>query len=279
MSEQGVPIDEVTAKDFIMVRAALVRRLGGANEALVWSRIEYRANSAKHAHEIDGSLWWAASYEVIAGEVGLSRDQVKRAVAKLIEYGFLLAEKHHGSLQTISYSPVIIHRADSPDGVIPSGDIALSIGQDRPMTGAESPDAPSIKKVKKKREEESDVSDVDGFSDDVHRLSELLVELVTANGHKAKISEPWLRECDRLIRLDEYSVEQVEWVMRWACEQSTFWPANIRSMPKLREKFSTLKGQALADHARVKKLSTVEHGRSVDDILAARESELLAVGR
>lgn len=143
----GVPADEVTAKDFIMVRAALVRRLGGANEALVWSRIEYRANSAKHAHEANGSLWWAASYEVIADEVGLSRDQVKRVVGRLVEQGFLIAEKHHGSLQTISYSPVILHRADSPDGSIPSGDIALSIGQDRPMTGANSPDAPSIRDI------------------------------------------------------------------------------------------------------------------------------------
>lgn len=143
----GVPADEVTAKDFIMVRAALVRRLGGANEALVWSRIEYRANSAKHAHEANGSLWWAASYEVIADEVGLSRDQVKRVVGRLVEQGFLIAEKHHGSLQTISYSPVILHRADSPDGSVPSGDIALSIGQDRPMTGANSPDAPLYRDI------------------------------------------------------------------------------------------------------------------------------------
>jgi hypothetical protein len=146
VSEQGVPVDEVTAKDFIMVRAALVKRLGGANEALVWSRIEYRTNSAKDAHEADEKLWWAASYEVVADETGLSRDQVKRAVAKLVESGFLLAEKHHGSVQTMSYSPVILHRAESPDGVVPSGEIALSIGRNRPMTGAESPDAPLFKK-------------------------------------------------------------------------------------------------------------------------------------
>jgi hypothetical protein len=135
-------VDEVTAKDFIMVRAALVKRLGGANEALVWSRIEYRASSAQHAHEADGMHWWAASYEVIADEVGLSRDQVKRVVGKLVDGGFLVAAKHHGSLQTMSYRPVIIHRADSPYGSVPSGDIALVPGRNRPMTGADSPDAP-----------------------------------------------------------------------------------------------------------------------------------------
>lgn len=279
MSIQGVPNDEVTASDFISVRAALVKRLGGANEALVWARIEFRSRSSFHAHERAERHWWKASYEEIAEEVGLSRDQVKRAVAKLIEQGFLIAEKHHGSLQTISYSPVITHRADSPYGVDPSGDIAPSIGQDRPMTGADSPDAPSIKNLKKKTEEESDVSDAEPFAEDVLRLCHLLVELVRANGHKARVSGPWLRECDRLLRLDGFTAEQVEWVMRWACQTSTFWPANIRSMPKLREKFSTLKAQALAEHSRSRSASTVSLGREADQILREREAarDLLAV--
>lgn len=149
MSEQGVPADEVTAKDFIMVRAKLVQRLGGANEALVWSRIEYRASSAKHAHETpDGQLWWAAARAVIAEETGLSVDQVKLALKHLIDDGYLLSAQHHGSDRTMSYSPVIAHVADLPDGVIPSGEDARSIGQGSPMQGVDLPDAPSTETSK-----------------------------------------------------------------------------------------------------------------------------------
>lgn len=156
----GVPVEEVTAKDFIMVRAALVRRLGGANEALVWSRIEYRASSAKHAHHVGENLWWAASRQTIAEEIGLTPEQVRRAIEKLVEDGFLLAERHHGSDRTMSYSPVILHEAISPDGDSheahtpdASGEIAASIGRNGLMHEAHTPDVPSIETFKKKRDE------------------------------------------------------------------------------------------------------------------------------
>lgn len=149
MSEQaGVPADEVTAKDFIMVRAALVKRLGGANEALVWSRIEYRSGSARHAYEtVDGQLWWAASAATIGTEVGLSEDQVKHAIKKLRRDGYLLAEQHHGSDRTMAYSPVILHSADMPDG-IPSRTDAPSIGERSAIQSAPVPDAPSTETEK-----------------------------------------------------------------------------------------------------------------------------------
>lgn len=86
------------------------------------------------------------------------------------------------------------------------------------------------------------------FSDDVHRLCDLLADLVRANGHNVgAVGVVWWRACDRLMRLDGFTAEQVEWVMRWATSDE-FWQANIRSMPKLREKFTELKSRALADH-------------------------------
>lgn len=141
MSENpGVPVDEATAKDFMMVRAALVKRLGGANEALVWTRIDYRANSAREAHRTDdGTHWWAATYPEIAEETGLSSEQARRAVEKLIAGGFLRAEQHHGFARTRSYAPIFAQVAISPDG-----QNASSIGQDRQMDLAISPDGPLI---------------------------------------------------------------------------------------------------------------------------------------
>lgn len=136
----GVPVEEATAKDFMMVRAALVKRLGGANEALVWTRIDYRASSAKEAHRTDdGSLWWAATYPEIAEETGLTPEQARRAVERLIEGGFLRAEQHHGFSRTRSYAPVFAHLAISPDG-----EDATSIWRDGQIDLAKSPDEPLI---------------------------------------------------------------------------------------------------------------------------------------
>jgi len=58
----------------------------------------------------------------------------------------------------------------------------------------------------------------------------------------------WWQACDRLLRLDNYTAAQVEWMIRWATADE-FWSANIRSMPKLREKFSTLKARAVGARA------------------------------
>lgn len=51
-----------------------------------------------------------------------------------------------------------------------------------------------------------------------------------------------------LIDKDEYTVEQVIWIMDWV-SRSGFWAPNIRSATKLREKFDQLKGQAQREQA------------------------------
>lgn len=136
----GVPFEEATAKDFMQVRAALVRRLGGANEALVWTRIDWRADSARVAHQTeDGTHWWAATYPEIADETGLTPEQARRAVEKLVDGGFLLAEQQHGFSRKRSYAPIYSHVADSPDG-----ETAGSKRRNRQMELAKSPDVPLI---------------------------------------------------------------------------------------------------------------------------------------
>lgn len=104
----GVPVDEATARDFIMVRAALVKRLGGANEALVWSRVYFRVGpDSTVAYEHEGEHWWAASVLTIADETGLTSKQVRTAIDGLIEGGFLVREQHAGYDRTSSYRPVV----------------------------------------------------------------------------------------------------------------------------------------------------------------------------
>jgi hypothetical protein len=94
---------------------------------------------------------------------------------------------------------------------------------------------------------DADASDGGPYTEDVKRLCDTLAELVRANGHKVgKVGKTWHEACDRLMRLDGYTPEQVEWIARWATSDE-FWAANIRSMPTLREKFSVLKARALAE--------------------------------
>lgn len=116
----GVPRDEVTSNDFISVRAALVRRLGGANEAIVWERIRFRTEHVDPPFlDAHGVAWWPAKRELIAHETGLSPDQVKRALASLVAGGFLDSAQHRqqGNWdRTVSYRPVIEPRAKSPNG-------------------------------------------------------------------------------------------------------------------------------------------------------------------
>lgn len=77
-------------------------------------------------------------------------------------------------------------------------------------------------------------------SPDVVRLCELLAEKVRANGHKVgAVGVTWWAACDRLMRLDHYTPQQIEWMIHWSTSDE-FWAANIQSMPTLRAKFSKM---------------------------------------
>ncbi|PPI08218.1 hypothetical protein [Rathayibacter sp. AY1B8] len=97
---------------------------------------------------------------------------------------------------------------------------------------------------------DADASDGGAFSSDVLHLSDLLATLVRANGHKVgTVGKSWWQSCDRLIRLDGYTPIQIENLMRWATADE-FWSANIRSMAKFREQYSTLRAKANAQYNR-----------------------------
>lgn len=122
--------------------------------------------------------------------------------------------------------------------------------EDAPEHAFSSASSMPIEREREREREDSpsdaDASDDGAFSEDVTRLCGTLAELVRANGHKAKVGKAWHEACDRLMRLDGYTPQQVEWVARWATSDE-FWAANIRSMPTLRDKFSILKARALAE--------------------------------
>lgn len=157
----GVPEEKITAHDFVMVRAALVKHLEGANEALVWSRVHYRCADPAYAfQDAEGVAWWPASNETIGTEVGLSADQVKRATTKLEQGGFLVSTEHRrgGNYdRTKSWRAIVEGRrldsAESPNG---AGDIADMSGRNRLQEQAISPNVP-ISQTQKTEEDKNTV--------------------------------------------------------------------------------------------------------------------------
>lgn len=133
----------LAAVDFTMLRAELVRTLGGdATAALVLTRIHWRAE-----REAEGE-WWRGSAGEIADETGLSEDQVNRSVKKLRLAGHLETTEAHreGAWdRTLSYRLVwseSSHTAQSRD------DTAKS----RPVPPAKSRAVPSPSKTYKNKE-------------------------------------------------------------------------------------------------------------------------------
>ena len=256
----GVPANEITASDFMMVRAALVKRLGSANNALVWTRIHWRC-STDSAHTVtdDDGTWWPVNRDELGDETGLSGDQVKRSLGQLLDKGYLVEREHRqgGNYdRTRSYMPVVrnhpIDRAESPSE---SGGIAQS---DR----AKSPSVPISKDLDTKTENVGGAASAPILAvvDSWQVLCHALADRIEANGSKRPtVTKKWLDAARLMVERDGRSIAQVSNMINWS-QDSSFWRANILSMPTLREKYDQMRLQAMRD-AEAATSSVVDAGR------------------
>ena len=108
----GVPAELTTATDFVQVRLALMRHLGGALEAVVFTRIQYRTQDESRAWvEHAGRRWWTITIADLATDMGASEKQIRRVLDVLTERGAIVRAhlKQNGPYdQRWSYSPVIL---------------------------------------------------------------------------------------------------------------------------------------------------------------------------
>lgn len=209
-------------------------------------------------HEGDGGAW--PSIGTLAKYAGISKRGVQRYIASLVELGEITVGMQRGgppemkdSARPNRYEVLVKcpagcdhtkeHRVTPPSppdtGVTPP----LTRVSPPPLTRV-SPE-PSKKPSK---EEEPSSSEVASDPDDsptatVLSLCSHLAEKVKVNGHKASVGKLWHRACRLLLDKDGYTEEEVARVIDWATADP-FWSANIRSMPTLREKFSTLQAQS-----------------------------------
>ena len=76
------------------------------------------------------------------------------------------------------------------------------------------------------------------------RLCHLLSSLMVLNGCKSpNITEKWVHDMDKIMRLVGRTSQQVEACIRWS-QENDFWKANILSPGKLRAKYDTMRLQA-----------------------------------
>ncbi|WIE54209.1 hypothetical protein [Curtobacterium sp. MCBD17_003] len=249
----GVPESETTAHDFVMVRAALVQRLGGANNALVWTRIHFRiADGSQRYVDDDGIAWWRASNEQIGEEVGLTADQVYKATTAMRRAGFLESTEHRlgGNYdRTQSWRAVVdrdgVESVDRRNGARRSTIMTPSIDD---QDTVDRRDVPSTEDMTSS----SEVADATPRPD-VLQIIEALEQAIEANGGKKPARTKKNLDAARLLLdRDEHTVDQVLRAIRWATNDP-FWRANILSMSKLREKYDQLRLNAMRDHPQMSK--------------------------
>lgn len=87
-------------------------------------------------------------------------------------------------------------------------------------------------------------TDVPGARDDVDRLCEHLADRIEQQtGKRPNILKRWRTSARLLLDTDHRTEAQVHAAIDW-CQDDEFWRANILSMPKLREKYVTLRLKA-----------------------------------
>jgi len=75
-------------------------------------------------------------------------------------------------------------------------------------------------------------------------LCNLLADLMVSNGVKRPtVSGKWISDIDKLIRIDEKTVEQIEAAIRWS-QADSFWSSNIHSPAALRKQYEKMRLQA-----------------------------------
>jgi uncharacterized protein YdaU (DUF1376 family) len=85
------------------------------------------------------------------------------------------------------------------------------------------------------------------------QLSKKLFSLILKNNptHKQPNFNSWALEIDKMIRLDNRTSKQIEYIIDW-CQQDEFWSTNILSTKSLRKQFDRLIIKAGKQHRSIK---------------------------
>lgn len=160
------------------------------------------------------------------------RSQVLALVKQLVEDGWVgVEEEGRGRGHATVYGiPRMVHSSD------------LSSEGKGPVSTAKRSD---LKTEKVQSEGSTPLSPTDTTKDSTReeaiRLCGVLSELMVGNGCRPpNVTETWIVDMERMIRIDGRTPSQIENAIRW-CQADKFWCANVLSPRKLREKYDQLR--------------------------------------
>ncbi|GAA4474152.1 hypothetical protein GCM10023094_09220 [Rhodococcus olei] len=278
---KGVPISLTTALDFMQVRAALVRHLGGGNQALVFTRIQYRCGEpGKDRIEDPTGRWWRASLDVIARETGLSKSAVRTALRNLEAAGAVVSMKHHLhnniSDQTLSYR--VVMQGDAPTEAPHfemSDSASAEVSELAPVLMLNPADlsSPDSLKTKAKTRSSSSAPSAPSERDDVEAMVQRLYRRIEENGFRAdSFTDAWRNEARLLLDKDGIELQQALDVIDW-CQNNTFWRKNVLSMPKFRKQYNKLHAGWLESHRQASSVGVSTATKRLESIRALDSTE------
>lgn len=191
------------------------------------------------------------------------RDAIRGAIAELEEHGYLTRSQavddesgRFGGVEYVLADPW----ADSPTSGNPSTAGPAETDHHRrsepmsdyPTSGEPTSGNPPHKNTiptehHETEHHENTIGDADAVRDDVLAVCDAVadhVEVVT--GKRPSVGARWHQQARLMLDADGRSVDEVRALMAWVTA-SSFWSPNILSVPKLREKWPTLIGQAQRD--------------------------------
>jgi hypothetical protein len=108
---------------------------------------------------------------------------------------------------------------------------------------------------------------------DVESLCQRLADRIEENGSpRPSITQRWRDECRRMLDRDKRDVTRTERLIDW-CQASSFWRANVLSMPKFREQYDKMRLQAIDEWERGKSTISPDGDLDVDAILGPERFE------
>ena len=228
---------------------------------------------ASHAHK-DGTAAWP-SVATLAAYAVCSERTVHRRLRELEEAGLirrgdqlLVGHLPPGRRPVVYDLPVGVSvwrtdRGDNLSGVSPRASRGDTGGSEGVTTVADKPSlSPYGEKPSKENVGDSaaDAVLVGEFVDeepapalareDVAEVCQIVADHVTlVTGSAPRVGARWEQQARLMLDADGHTVDDVRAVMAWV-SASAFWAPNVLSVPKLREKWPTLVGQARRDMGR-----------------------------
>lgn len=240
-----------------------------SNATLADTRLSWEARGLL-AYLISKPDHWVINVKHLVKESpSASTQRIHRILKELEGYGYLTQERSRDDKGRLGEMERIVHeiapetdfttsgfstRGESTNGFSTSGkapDIVrtdLLVRTEEVVRPEDYSDTPSDEAVASYDHDEPCSEILTPNQAEAARLCVVLASLMTDNGVRPpKISKEWERDMEHILRLDQRSPEEVEFIIRWS-QQHDFWKSNILSPKKLRKQFDRLRLQAESDY-------------------------------